>query len=136
MKNRRLEDRIKKRGNEFTEIISLIERCEDGNVVEIKLEKSEGITDSPVIDKMIITYLQKLKVKVSYISEKNSSGKPELKSKIKKPSCDNKLHSVVNGKMKKSPKMKTINKNKWLMFKIDATTFVSCPKCFHILEVK
>lgn len=132
MNNKRLEDRLKKHGEEYAHIILLIEKCENGNVEEIRITKEEGITNSAILDKMILTYLKKLKIAVTYIDTKEA----EESDDDGKPKCQNKVHQVLGSNMKAGAKSKALLKSKYGMLKIDATSYVICPTCFEIKEVK
>lgn len=134
MNNKRLEDRLKKRGPNYHDVIQVIEKCEDGLVAEIKISKDEGFTDSAVLDKMILTYLKKLKIKISYVEKNEDSVSTEVDDG--KPKCQHEVHKILSSDMKKGAKIKTLNKGKYPMLKVDITSFAICPTCYDIKEIK
>lgn len=129
MNNKRLEDRLKKYGDEYADIIRLIEKCEVGNVGEIRIAKNERITNSAILDRMIFTYLKKLKINVVFGEEKQDidDGRPK---------CQHEIHKVLDSGMKKTTKIKTFKKNKSALLKIDISSFVICPACGDIKEIQ
>ncbi len=135
MNNKRLEERLKKRGTIYEKIIQVIERCENGQVLEIRISKDEGFTDSAVLDKMILTYLKKLKIDIVYI-EKDEEEAENIEAEDGKPKCQHEIHRVLGSNIKKSAKIKALLKSKHPMLKVDATSFVICPTCYDIKEVK
>lgn len=130
MNNKRLEDRLRKYGEEYVNIVRLIEKCEAGNVGEIRIEKNSKITNSVVLDKMIFTYLKKLKITVVYYEEEVKATNDD------KPQCDNVMHRILGTNMKKSSKVKTLKKSLFKMLKIDISSFAICPDCGNIEEIK
>jgi hypothetical protein len=130
MKNKRLEERLKKYGTAYSDIIKMIEKCEAGDVGEIQISKKEKITKSPILDKMIFTYLKKLKVRIVFTEEVEPKS-----SEDERPKCPNDVHKVLGSDMKKSAKIKTLTKSKYSMFRIDVTSFVVCPECGDIKEI-
>jgi hypothetical protein len=132
MHNKRLEERLKKDGKNAG-IIQILEKCEGGLVAEIRISKSEGFTGSVILDKMIFTYLEKLKVNVVYVSGDEVA---ESEEEDDKPKCQNEVHRVLQSTMKKGTKTKTLLKGKYTLVKIDLSTFVICPSCLAIKEVK
>lgn len=135
MNNKRLEERLKKRGNVYDKIIQVIERCESGQVAEIRISKDEGFTDSAILDKMILTYLKKLKITVVFIEKEEEEAEGDGVDDGK-PKCQHEVHRVLNSDIKKSAKIKALLKGKHPMLKVDITSFVICPTCFDIKEVK
>ena len=131
MNNKRLEERLKK-DIKYAQIIQILEKCEGGLVAEIRISKEEGFTDNTVLDRMILTYLKKLKINIVYV-EGNEEEKPEEDDK---PKCQHEVHRILNSKLKKSSKIKTLLKGKYPMLKVDITPFVICPTCYDIKEVK
>ena len=132
MNNKRLEERLKKRGKDYEKIIQVIERCESGQVAEIRISKEEGFTDSAVLDKMILTYLKKLKINVVYIEKDEEEAEPD----DGKPKCEHEVHRVLGSSIKKGAKVKALLKGKHPMLKVDITSYVICPTCYDIKEVK
>jgi hypothetical protein len=129
MNNKRLEERLRKFGNTYLDIIKMIEKCEAGDVGEIQISKKEKITKSPILDKMIFTYLKKLKVRVVFTED------AEVKNDDERPKCPHEIHKVLSSDMKKSGKIKVFTKGKHKMFKIDVTSYVICPECGDIKEI-
>jgi len=132
MNNKRLEERLKKRGHICDKVIQVIEKCESGQVVEVRISRDEGFTDSAILDKMILTYLKKLKIDVVYIEK--TEEEPEVDDG--KPKCQHEVHRVLAGNIKKSAKIKAFLKSKYPMLKIDVASFIICPTCNDIKEVK
>ncbi len=132
MNNKRLENRLKKHGSTYEKIIKIIEHCEGGQVEEIRLSKNEGLTDSPVLDKMILTYLKELKIEVVYVENEEESEEED----DGKPKCQHEVHRVLASDIKKASKIKSLLKGKHPMLKIDIASYVICPTCNDIKEVK
>jgi len=130
MNNKKLEDRLLKHGTDYAEIIRLIEKCETGHVGEIRISKDEMITKSAILDKMIFTYLKKLKIKVVYAED------TEKEEDDGRPKCGHEIHKVISSNMKKSIKIKMLKKSNNAMIKIDLSSFVICPACSDIKEVQ
>ncbi len=128
MINKKLEDRLLKYGNQYSDIIKLLEKCESKTVGEIRIGNKEKITVNPILDRMILTYLKKLKIKVVYLDADEGAEKVAL--------CPNEVHRVLTGDIKKSSKIKIFNKRKNPMFKIDMASFVICNECGAIEEIK
>lgn len=133
MNNKRLEERLKKHGNIYDKVIQTIELCENGQVEEIRLSKDEGFTNSAILDKMIMTYLKKLKIDIVYM-EKNEEQEEEVDDG--KPKCQHEVHRLLVSDMKPNAKIKAFLKGKHPMLKIDVATYVICPTCYSIKEVK
>ena len=56
MENKKLESLLK--NNENNDLIKIIEKCEKGRVVEIKMTEEEAITNDSTLDKQVIRYLK------------------------------------------------------------------------------
>jgi len=130
MNNKRIEERLKK-DVKYSQIIMILEKCEAGQVQEIRISKEEGFTDSAVLDRMILTYLKKLKVDVVYIEPSTEIEEDENATK-----CQHEIHRVLESSMKKGTKIKTFLKGNHKMLKMDMSSFVICPSCNAIKEVK
>ena len=131
MNNKKLEERLLKHGDSYVAIINLIEKCESGNVSEIRLTKNEGITNSVILDKMIFTYLKKLKVKITYHNKKIESEKED-----RTPKCSHEIHKILSSNANKVSKIKIFKKKNFPMFKIDISSYVICSSCNSIEEIK
>ncbi len=129
MKNKNLEELLKK---SHGSIIKLIEKCEEGRVVEIRITKEEGLTSDQVLDKRVMSYLKRLKVKVTIISEqeyiktKNKFYKPEKK-------CAGEVHAIAAGSGPKRLKIELLNGHG--LFRIDENSYATCKECFKILPI-
>ena len=132
MNNKRIEERLKKDAR-YSQIIMILEKCEAGQVAEIRISKEEGFTDSAVLDRMILTYLKKLKIDVVYIETKNEVDVVEDEDA---PKCQHEIHRVLDSNMKKGTNVNTFIKGNHKMLKMDLSSFVICPSCNAIKEVK
>ena len=129
MKNKNLEVALKKGHGS---IIKLIEKCEEGRVIEIRITEEEGLTSDQRLDKRVMNYLKRLNVKVTIISEqeflkaKNKFYKPEAK-------CENPIHDIASGEGPKSIKQELLHGQG--LFRIDETSYITCKDCFKILPI-
>jgi len=130
MKNKSLEESLAK--NSMSDIIKIIERCEDGRIEEIQIKKKTGITGFEDIDLELYAYLETLNVKV--IFTENANKVKQYKEK-KKKSCSMAVHKISKNKHTKEEKVKELDAKKYKMFKIDENTFVSCPDCYKIFHI-
>jgi hypothetical protein len=129
MKNKTLEGLLKKGHGS---IIKLIEKCEEGRVIEIRITKEEGLTSDQVLDKRVMSYLRRLKVKVTVITEQEY-----LKAKNKfyksEAQCTDPVHSIADGDGSKKDKLELLQGNN--LFRIDTNSFATCKECFKILPI-
>ena len=129
MKNKNLEGALRK---SHGSIIKLIEKCEEGSLVEIKITDEEGLTSDERLDKRVFNYLKRLNVKITIITEqeflksKNKFYKPEAK-------CESPIHEIVNGSAPKAVKQELLHGQG--LFRIDDTSYITCKECFKILPI-
>ncbi len=135
MKNKHLELRLEKAGH--LDVIELLEKCENKKVLELMITSKRGITRNPVLDRMVVTYLKKLKIKVVF-SQEESTSKNSITSKIRKEkekdSCQSKVHELAVGKGKKKDKVKQFDELKYDMFKLGPDSFVVCSDCTSLIK--
>jgi hypothetical protein len=132
MKNKRLEQRLKKSG--FSGCIPIIEICEkDKAIKEIEVDK-EGFTDSQVLNRMIETYLGKFDINVKYVDVKKRIQNIAKKSKVHPPVaikkvCNNVVHQEFKIKMSVEAKKKMYTDYKLSIFSVSDEAYVVCPDC-------
>jgi len=129
MKNKTLEELLRK---SHSSTIKLIEKCEEGRILEIRITKEEGLTSDQTLDVKVMKYLKRLKVKVTVITEreylksKNKFYKPEKK-------CEHAIHSIVDSKGPKQLKLELLNDQ--TLFRIEESSYIACKDCFKILPI-
>lgn len=131
MINKDLERKLK--DGKFDGIISWLEKCERGKikVLEIRVDKTAGITGKKQLDTSIIEYLKELNIKVMYI-EYNKKIKPA------KNQCKHFAHKIQNKKLDHSDNVENFLQNKIAIFKIDKNakeSYAICPDCVSIITI-
>jgi hypothetical protein len=129
--NKDLERKLK--DGKFDGIISWLEKCERGKikVLEIRVDKTAGITGKKQLDTSIIEYLKELNIKVMYI-EYNKKIKPA------KNQCKHFAHKIQNKKLDHSDNVENFLQNKIAIFKIDKNakeSYAICPDCVSIITI-
>jgi len=130
MKNKTLEGLLLKKSH--SSIIKLLEKCEEGRILEIRITKEEGLTSDQTLDKRVVKYLESLKVKVTVISEQEYL---KSKNKFYKPpkKCDHAIHEVVESDATRQVKIDLLDDQ--ALFRIDKESYVACKNCFKILPI-
>ena len=131
MINKDLERKLK--DGKFDGIISWLEKCERGKikVLEIRVDKTAGITGKKQLDTSIIEYLKELNIKVMYI-EYNKKIKPA------KNQCKHFAYKIQNKKLDHSDNVENFLQNKIAIFKIDKNakeSYAICPDCVSIITI-
>ena len=126
MINKDLEKKLKEGG--FPDIISWLEKCERGKikVIEIRVDKTAGITGKKTLDKAIVDYLKEINIKVIY------NEYVSRKKKKEKAQCDHFSHKIYNKKLSHQDNVDNFLNNKIAMFKMDKSSnesYYICPKC-------
>ena len=134
--NKGLEQKLKKDG--FEDIISWLEKCERGKikVLEIRVDKSVGITGKKTLDTAIIEYLRELNIKVLY--SEYSSKKKEKNNEPAKPKCKHFAHKIFNKKLNHEDNVENFLENKIAIFKVDRDaeeSFAICPTCTSMIKI-
>jgi len=133
MKNKKLEERLRKKNHKFW--IKIIETLEKNpKEAELKLDKRDIMTGNAILDKMIVTYLEKIGVKVMFLEnleqEKQAiiqrSGNPVPTITI----CEGEIHNFLKRKTKRG-KLNYFKKRGYQLFTIDKDTYVTCPECHN-----
>jgi len=134
MQNKRLEERLKKAG--FLFCIPLLEMCEtDRNIKEIEVNHT-GFTDSKIINRMIETYLDTLKIKIRYVNMQERAR--ELKIDVpaqKKAMCKNKIHVPFKASVSTEIRKKMYKTYKYQMFSLDKDSYAICPDCGDFVKL-
>lgn len=135
MINKSLEQKLKKDG--FSDIIRWLEKCESGKikVLEIRVDKTVGITGKKSLDNAIIEYLKELNIKVLY-SEYNSPVKKN--SQPVKAKCKHFAHKIFNKRLNHKDNVENFLENKIAVFKVDKDSkesFAICPACTSMIKI-
>jgi hypothetical protein len=135
MINKSLEQKLKKNG--FDDIIRWLEKCESGKikVLDIRVDKTVGITGKKPLDNAIILYLKELNIKVLY-SEYSAPVKKSLQpAKVK---CKHFSHKIFNKKLNHEENVSNFLNNKIAIFKVDkdsSESFAICPACTSMIKI-
>lgn len=130
--NKDLESSLKRGG--FGDIIAWLEKCERGKikVLEIRVDKTVGITGKKVLDKAIIEYLKELNIKVMYSEYSSPKKEPS------KPKCGHFSHKIFNKKLAHADNVENFLQNKIAIFKVDKDakeSYAICPQCTSMITV-
>ena len=135
MINKRLEQRLIKAG--YSVWIQILESCEtDKKIVQIRVDKKKGFTDSPVLNCMIRAYLKKLNVKIVLVNMKKEYDNISKNKEINKCPCGNVVHTSFKKSIGKNEKKEIFKNYKYPLISIDDKCYVICPECSAIVEVK
>jgi len=139
MINKSLEKKLKDGG--FKDIITWLEKCERGKikVLEIRVDKTAGITGKKTLDRTIIEYLKELNIKVLY-SEYSSKeqDESEIKQKQQKKQCKHFAHNIYNKKLSHEDNVNNFLDKEVVIFKVDKNSnesFAICPECTSMITI-
>jgi hypothetical protein len=124
MINKKIEEKLKKL--ELYEFIEFIEKCEAGEIEEIHLSKKIKFSEDKLLNKEVLLYFKKLKIKIIYVKEKQ----------VKKNKCTDLIHSTLFKKThSKKERINLLTQSQYPVIKIDNKSFGICPKCFEIIKI-
>lgn len=139
MKNKTLEKILIK--NNHTSVVSLLENCENGRIIEIRVNKESGITKDEKIDKKLYNYLKKLKIKVIFLQELAKDVEQSRESGAsrfykKQPMCSGMAHDIISdAALTTKERLELLEQGKHARFRIDDQSFVHCNDCNGILKI-
>ena len=133
MKNKPLEMLLKK--NKQRHLIKLLEKCEKGRIIEIKVIREELMTNIAEVDNDVINYLAKLNVKLTFVKAADIY-KSKNKFYKEPPKCSHVVHDISRDKaISKDEKLKLFEQLNLKMFRIDEKSYVCCPDCSKITTI-
>jgi hypothetical protein len=133
MKNKILEALLKKTKQKH--LIRLIEKCENGRIIEIKAVKEELMTNDEKVDNDVLGYLKDLNIKITFVKHADIyKGKNHY---YKQPAeCPSDTHAISsNSDMDKVSKLRLFEDSGFKMFKLDEKSYVCCPDCSQIIHI-
>lgn len=134
MKNKILENKLlKKKKFSIIKTIEILEKDPTHSELLIQGKKLTGaITSSPIIDGMIIDYLDSLKVNIKF--KESDENKISISNKIMKEkdieNCDSEIHGLRTIKKLGDRKKKAMTMRA-KMFLLNKIIYVVCDKCHN-----
>ena len=129
MKNKHLEERLRRDG--LLETIKIVEECEEGTVREISVHTSNGLTGNESLDRELVSYLEKIGVRIVLSSEVPTEIKVYTEKKVV---CENALHALVAKRQRTKKSASKIDLKAYKTFRIDDTVYACCPSCHAIIK--
>ena len=135
MKNKKLEEKLIKAG--YSIWVQIIEACEeDEGVKQITVDKNGGFTELPVLNKMIETYLKKLKVKLIFSDMSKEMARLKAQKTTTKSPCKHVVHAPFKKRLDVESKKQIYMNYKYPIIRIEEKSYVICPECSDIIEIK
>lgn len=130
MENKILESRLLKESSKGKIWINYIEEIEQGFIKTNILEIPDSLFfASEVTNTIIINYLKKLGITIKQIRDDRE--KIDIFKK-----CKNTVHDGFKKQLDKETKKNIYLDYKYQVFSIDDKSFVICPECKRIMEIK